>query len=229
LWVSQELRRNQNKKNQRGNKGPLKVNESSAKIHKEQKKDVCHFCKKIEHYKKDCLKRKIWFKKKGKPNAWWIDSGCTTHISNTMQGFLMTQTTSPNERFVFMGNRVKASIEAIRTYRLILDSGHDLDIFQTLYVPSISRNLISLSKPDTIGYSFKFGNRCCSLFKHNHFIGSGVLCEGLYKLKLDNIFAETLLTLHHNIGTKHSLMNESSAYLWHKRLGHISKEKHKDW
>ena len=57
------------KKNQRGNKGPLKVNESSAKIHKEQKKDMCHFCKKIGHYKEDCLKRKIWFDKKGKPSA----------------------------------------------------------------------------------------------------------------------------------------------------------------
>jgi len=68
----------------------------------------------------------------------------------------MTQTTSPNERFVFMGNRVKASIEAIGTYRLILYTGHHLDIFQTLYVPSISRNLISLSKLDTVGYCFKF-------------------------------------------------------------------------
>ena len=34
-----------------------------------------------------------------------------------------------------------------------------------------------------------------------------------------------MLTLHHNIGTKRGLMNESSAYLWHKRLGHISKER----
>ena len=96
------------KKNQRGNKGSLKVNESSAKIHKGQKKDVCHFCKKIGHCKKDCLKHKIWFEKKGKLiafvcfksnlaevpcNTWWIDFGCITHVSNTMQGFLMTQTT----------------------------------------------------------------------------------------------------------------------------------------
>jgi len=34
-----------------------------------------------------------------------------------------------------------------------------------------------------------------------------------------------LLTLHHNIGTKCGLVIESSAYLWHKRLGHISKER----
>jgi hypothetical protein len=31
---------------------------------KKQKKSRCHFYKKGGHFKKDCLKRKIWFKKK---------------------------------------------------------------------------------------------------------------------------------------------------------------------
>ncbi|XP_022852439.1 uncharacterized protein LOC111374052 [Olea europaea var. sylvestris] len=48
--------------------GPLKINESSAQIHnKEYKKDVCHFCRKPGHHKKDCLKRKAWFESKGIP------------------------------------------------------------------------------------------------------------------------------------------------------------------
>ena len=62
------------------------------------------------------------------------------------------------------------------------------------------------------------------MFKRKCFIGSSVLCDGLYKLKLDNLFVETLLTLHHNVGTKCGLIDESLAYLWNKRLGHISKE-----
>jgi len=33
------------------------------------------------------------------------------------------------------------------------------------------------------------------------------------------------MTLHHNVGTKRGLVNECSAYLWHKHLGHISKER----
>ena len=53
------------------------------------------------------------------------------------------------------------------------------------------------------------------------------LCDGLYKLNLNNRFAESLLTLYHNFGTKRNLINESSSYLWHKRLGHISKERMK--
>jgi len=55
--------------------------------------------------------------------------------------------------------------------------------------------------------------------------GSGTLYDGLYKLNLDNLYVETLITLHHNVGTTRSLVNECSAYLWHKCLGHISKER----
>lgn len=53
--------------------------------------------------------------------------------------------------------------------------------------------------------------------------------DGFYKFKLDNLFVESPLTLHHNVGIKHGLINESSVYLWHKRLGHISKESIEIW
>ena len=101
-----------------------------------------------------------------------------------------------------MGNREKVPVEAVGTYHLILNTGFYLDLLDTFYVPSISRNLISLSKLDLAGYSFKFGNGCFSLYKSTCMIGSGTLFDGLYKLNLDNLYAETLMTLHHNVGTK---------------------------
>ena len=76
-----------------------------------------------------------------------------THVSNTMQGFLTIQTISPNEKFVFIGNRVKALVEAVETYRLKLNTRHHLDLLETLYVPSLSRNLFSLFKLDVTRYS----------------------------------------------------------------------------
>jgi transposase InsO family protein len=42
---------------------------------------------------------------------------------------------------------------------------------------------------------------------------------------INDQFAKTLLTLHHNVSTKCSLINENSSNLWHKRLGHISRER----
>ena len=58
-----------------------------------------------------------------------------------MLGFLTSQTIIPNDKFIFMGNQVKVPIKAIGTYRLILDIGHHLDLFQTFYLAFVSRNL----------------------------------------------------------------------------------------
>ena len=124
-----------------------------------------------------------------------------------MQGFLSTRAINPNEKFVFMGNKEKVLVEAVRTYRLILYTGYHLDLLDSFYVPSITRNLISLSKLDVVGYSFKFGNGCFSLFKHTFMIGFGTLYDGLYKLNLDNLYVETLMTLHHNVHTKRNLVD----------------------
>ena len=52
-----------------------------------------------------------------------------------MQRFLSIKTTRPNEKFVIMGNRMKAPVEAVGTYRLILDSGHHLDLLETIMYP----------------------------------------------------------------------------------------------
>ncbi|XP_075092034.1 uncharacterized protein LOC142172152 [Nicotiana tabacum] len=177
---------------------------ASQDANKEHKADTCHFCNKEGHYQKDCLKRKLGSKGKG---------------------FLTIQTTNPNKDFLFMGNRMKAPIEGIGTYRLITETGRHLDLLQTLYVPSVSRNLISLSRLDVSGFDLQFGNGCFNLYKNANFYGSGFLSDDLYKLKVDIGFSESLLPVQYNVGIKCSSLDESSAYLWHRRLGHISKKR----
>ncbi|KAF3680344.1 hypothetical protein FXO38_02351 [Capsicum annuum] len=159
-FVNHQGAEKKGKKHGKGQQKQLNVNESSSQVRKKRNKNgKCHFCEKSGHFQKDCLKRKAWFEKKGKPsaftclesnltevpyNSWWIDSYCTVHISNTMQGFLTIRTINKNERFVYMGNRVKAPDEVVGTYRLILDTGRHLDLVETYYVPSLSRDLVSL-------------------------------------------------------------------------------------
>ena len=88
-------------------------------------------------------------------------------------------------------------METVGTYRLILDTGFYLDFLDTFYVPSISRNVVSLSKLDVVGYSFKFWNGCFSLYQRTYLIGFGTLYDGLYRLNLDNLYVETLMTSWH--------------------------------
>lgn len=111
---------------------------------------------------------------------------------------------------------MKAPIEGIGTYRLKLDTEFHLDLMNTLCVPSISRNLISVPR---------LGNGRFNLYKNKSLIGYGILIDNLYKLKLDDVFFESLFTVDHNVGMKRSIIDENSAFLWHKRLGHISKER----
>ena len=91
-------------------------------------------------------------------NTWWIDYGATTHVTNLMQGFLTTKKPKESEKFLYMGNRLKVGVIAVGTYRLLLETGHRIDLLNTFYVPSISRNLVSLSKLDAIGHSLLFSS-----------------------------------------------------------------------
>ena len=61
--------------------------------------------------------------------------------------------------------------------------GHLMDLVNTCYVLTISRNLVSLYE---LGYYLSFDSGKLSMFYDSIKIGSGILCDGLYKINLDN-------------------------------------------
>ena len=57
-------------------------------------------------------------------------------------------------------------------------------------------------------------------------IGTGVICRSLYRLELSALpSVSTTLTVNTANSSKRLRLNEKSSILWHKRLGHISKQK----
>ena len=112
-----------------------------------------------------------------------------------------------------MGNRLKVEVVAVGTYRLILETGHQMDLEDTFYVPSISKNLVSLSKLDRVGYSVLFSYGKLNLMFNSIMIGSSNLCDGSYKIALNHEFTQSLVTLHSNIGLKRGLINEKFSIL----------------
>ena len=80
-----------------------------------------------------------------KKSTWWIDLGATVHVANSLQGFRSTRTTQRSERHVKVANGVRADVEAVGDLSLELADGFTLLLRDVLYVPSLQRNLISVS------------------------------------------------------------------------------------
>jgi hypothetical protein len=92
-------------------------------------KDQCLYYKKEGQYKKDYSEfLKMIMTKKGEniitfineflhvhylKSTWWIDSGATVHVANSLQGFHSTRTTQRSERHVKVANGVQADVEAV--------------------------------------------------------------------------------------------------------------------
>lgn len=53
---------------------------------------------------------------------------------------------------------MKAQIEEIGMYKLILDTGCHLDLEKCLYVPDCARSLVSVGKLDNVGFYFNIRN-----------------------------------------------------------------------
>uniref|UniRef100_A0A2N9EFV4 Retrovirus-related Pol polyprotein from transposon TNT 1-94-like beta-barrel domain-containing protein n=1 Tax=Fagus sylvatica TaxID=28930 RepID=A0A2N9EFV4_FAGSY len=89
-------------------------------------------------------------------NSWWIDTGASIHVTNSLQGFKSKRRPNDGEVAVYMDNGEKALVEFIGVVNLPLASGGALVLDDVVYVPSLRRSLISVSKLDSSGFVFHF-------------------------------------------------------------------------
>ena len=120
------------------------------------------------------------------------------------------------------GSRVKIDFFGMIKLRLATESF--LLLHDVAYIPSLRRNLISVSILDRQGYSFHFGGGKVDIFSNSVLIGNGVLFGNLYSLSLHHGPLCDSSYVNFVIGCKRARMNLSSM-LWHKRLGHISRQR----
>jgi GAG-pre-integrase domain len=85
------------------------------------------------------------------------------------------------------------------------------------FIPSISRNIISISCQEMNGFSFIIKDNGCSIYKYELYYGSSFMMNGLYMLEINKpIF---------NINKRLKISHENMTFMWHCRIGHIN-EKH---
>ena len=211
-----------------------KNTQKTAHVQKGKSSLVCSFCKSPKHMQKECAGFKEWLQKKGNdvvsfidesflanfsPNTWWIDSGATVHISNSLQVFHSMRTIRKGERSLRVADGNEVEVQGIGSFSLELASGFNLQLDDVLYVPSLKRNLISVSALDDSGHIVEFGNNKC-IIKFNYIVvGLAPRQEKLYMLSLDDNPVMNVC----DKSNKRKRDDETSSKLWHCRLGHISK------
>jgi len=159
-------------------------------------------------------------------NTRWLDTGSTIHVTNLLQELKTRRRPSDGELSIVVSNGVNVGVKNIGTASLRLSSGFDLTLSDVVYVPFMRRNLISISILDKCGFTFIFGNNEVEIFRNSSLIGSSVLSDGLYLLNLDsNSIVQRQSDVCNVVRSKRGRIIESSSMLWHKRLGHISKER----
>jgi GAG-pre-integrase domain len=132
------------------------------------------------------------------------------------------------EKKLNVANGLEAEVETVGTLRLILKSVFILDLHDVVYIPSIFRNLIFISRLDAYNFMFQFENNELKLYHNSKYIGFELLCDNLYKLCLDYSFSESLLSLNVTDVKRKIKRNHESEYslkLWHCRLGYISRDR----
>ena len=206
------------------------------------KESTCFHCGKTGHWKRNCP---VYLEeiKKVKANgpstsgiyvidihistsiSWVLDTGCGSHICTSVQGLQRSRSLAKNDVDLRVGNGARVAALAVGTRILSLPSGLDLILEDCYVVPSLTKNIISISCLDKMGFEFIIKDKCCSFSQNGIFYGSAQLINGLYVLDQDMPI--------YNINTKRSKTNDSNqTYLWHCRLGHINEKRlsqlHKD-
>ena len=140
-------------------------------------------------------------------NTWWIDFGSTIHVSNTLQGMHNLRNPVGSEQCIYSGSKMSSHVEAIGTCSLVLSSSFILELEKTFYVPSFSRNLISISRLVTLGFSFNFTDSGFSIYNKSKVIGYGALSHGLFHIRLHNDV--TCNSMHVTAGLKKCVVNKN--------------------
>jgi hypothetical protein len=111
-----------------------------------------------------------------------------------------------------MGNGSHAHVHGVGSVILKLTSGKTVLLKHVQHVPSIKKNLVSISLLCRDGYKVVFESNKYVMSRHGTFVGKGYDCRGLLPLSLMDVC--------NNVVNSVSVCDETN--LWHSRLCHVN-------
>ncbi|GJT46782.1 retrotransposon protein, putative, ty1-copia subclass [Tanacetum coccineum] len=158
------------------------------------------------------------------PNKSWVyDTGCGTRICNTSHGLRGRKKLKHGALSLYVGNGMRAAVEAIGSFDLILPSGLIIVLDNCHFTPTVTRGVVSISRLVENGYIHTFTNYGISVSKDNVFYFNAIPHDGIYEIDMHNLYPNVSSTF--NVSNKRAKHALDSYYLWHCRLGHINKKR----
>ncbi|GJZ72488.1 zinc finger, CCHC-type containing protein [Tanacetum coccineum] len=205
------------------------------------KDSICNHCKEVGHWRRNCPSYHAELKKRKNAseastsgiftivlhdfsnNTWVYDTGCGTHICNTSQGLRRSKKLKHGALSLYMGNGMRAAIEAIRSFDLILPSGLIIVLDECHFAPTVTRGVVLISRLVKNDYIHIFTNYGVSVSKYNVFYFNAILRDGIYEIDMHNLYLN--ISSNYNVSNKRAKHGLDSYYLWHCHLGRINKKR----
>ncbi|GKA91092.1 retrotransposon protein, putative, ty1-copia subclass [Tanacetum coccineum] len=206
------------------------------------KDSICHECGETGHWKRNSPQYLAELQKKKKNAAsgaggsgiftielntflnrsWIYDTGCGTHICNTMQGLRASRKLKSGALSLYVGNGQREVVKAINVFYLCLPSGLEIVLNNCHYTPSITRGVIFVSRLYEDGFINRFVNNIIQVSRNNMVYFSVIPRDGIFEIDLSNSYENESSI--YTVSNKRVKLDLDYALLWHCRLGHISKK-----
>lgn len=194
-------------------------------------KPQCHICKGFGHLQKDCRYKNnqqasCAEEKEGEGNlfyacqsaseqkndVWFLDSGCSNHMTGDKDVFVDIDTTINSQ--VKMGNGALVHVKGKGTIGVQTNKGAKF-IHDVLLVPDLAQNLLSVGQLVEHGYAVHFEENGCTIYDK----GQGKQVVNKIKMEKNRSFP-LIFKYGGNFALKAESVDES--WLWHRRLGHLN-------
>ncbi|GJX09943.1 retrotransposon protein, putative, ty1-copia subclass [Tanacetum coccineum] len=119
-------------------------------------------------------------------------------------------------------NGVRAQVEAIGSYDLVLPNGLMICLDNYHYAPSITRGVVSVHRLVENRFVRCFTDFGISVSKNNVFYFNVIPSNGIYEIDMHDLVPN--VNSINSVSTKRAKHNLDSTYLWHCRLAHLSKK-----
>ncbi|GAU44417.1 hypothetical protein TSUD_100640 [Trifolium subterraneum] len=220
--------------------GSIKGNQNKKNPKKKiDKKDIqCYNCQNYGHYARECNSKKVergdkdeaQFANGGgsdsndsllmaitnsevdKSNLWYLDTGCSNHMTGNKKWFLkLDHSVRRSIKFADNSQVIYAGMGTVLVKR---KDGHESVINEVLYVPSMTSNLISLGQLLEKDYTMKLENRELKIYdaKSRLILKAPLSNNRTFKIEINVID-------HHCLA---SITNPEENWIWHHRFGHLN-------